>query len=554
MGNVTEYIVDGTSGLSPDTGGSCIAAGVCSLGTVGKGYLLGKSSDIRGMLGVGPLTRAVEDFFSCAGQNATIIAVPVAGMPGGYITPLTHSGSGPDASISGVAAENAEIVAEIVLSGALGTATAKISVDGGLNFGDAEVIPVSGQVPCGSSGSTLVFSGEQITGDTYSFLTRVPIGPITKIGTGPDIKVEGTIKAAADVVIRITEGGERNVATYQISTDGEDNWSVLKTVPVDGIITVDDTGATITIPTDATVTGDTYKFTLNAPVASISSVMTALETPLELYDVEFVHVACPSDATDWAAMGAKADELWNDHSPTFFLAEVRNPFDNEDINDWTAFLMAEKSKYSHRFVSACAVFGEISTTKDRLVRNWGGLASGRIMSLPVMRAMGRVASGGITAGTLPDAYNSAVQTTLEKKGFLTARKLKGLSSAHWGDAKTLADITSDYQYIEVLRVAFKAIRLARPAALNSLNDEAGDPKSGEATGLVTLKTNVENAILTMNKAIPMELAGVVVTIPEGQDIVNNGVAVEIELIGIPIMRNIKLFQNYVYAGSVQDPR
>jgi len=45
-----------------------------------------------------------------------------------------------------------------------------------------------------------------------------------------------------------------------------------------------------------------------------------------------------------------------------------------------------------------------------------------------------------------------------------------------------------------------------------------------------------------------------VSIPSGQDIVNNGVAVEITLIGIPIIRQIKLFASYVYAGGNFDPR
>ena len=51
-----------------------------------------------------------------------------------------------------------------------------------------------------------------------------------------------------------------------------------------------------------------------------------------------------------------------------------------------------------------------------------------------------------------------------------------------------------------------------------------------------------------------ELAAYVVEIPSGQDIVNNGVSVEITLIGIPIIREIKLYNRYTYAGSNLDPR
>jgi hypothetical protein len=55
-------------------------------------------------------------------------------------------------------------------------------------------------------------------------------------------------------------------------------------------------------------------------------------------------------------------------------------------------------------------------------------------------------------------------------------------------------------------------------------------------------------------AIPKELAAYIVDIPPGQDIANNGVAVEITLIGIPIIRQIKLYASYVYAGGRFDPR
>lgn len=95
----------------------------------------------------------------------------------------------------------------------------------------------------------------------------------------------------------------------------------------------------------------------------------------------------------------------------------------------------------------------------------------------------------------------------------------------------------------------------RIAALKSMYDEAGDVLLGDnALGLAYLKADIENALDTMVKAKPQELAGYVVNIPSGQDVVNNGVAVETTLIGIPIIRQIKLYSNYVYAGSNFDPR
>ena len=99
------------------------------------------------------------------------------------------------------------------------------------------------------------------------------------------------------------------------------------------------------------------------------------------------------------------------------------------------------------------------------------------------------------------------------------------------------------------------MRLERTAALNSMYDELGDPLApGGAVGLNYLKANLENALNTMTAAVPPELAAYVVEIPPNQDFVNNGVAVETTLIGIPIIREIKLYNRYVYAGSSFDPR
>lgn len=559
MGDVLEYLVDGTSGLAPGgVEGACIATGVCSLGESGKGYLLGKSSDLESLLGVGPLVDRLRDMFATGGQKPVVIAVPVAGSAGGYITPVEHAGTGPSAAASGTPAGNADAIVEIVVGGALGTATYKLSEDGGTTWGDTTPTPVNGQIAIGTTGATLTLEvGTHVAGDTYSFTIRASIGPVSHTGTGPDITVAGTVKAAADVQLKIISGGTRNVGTYQLTVDGGDAWGLEKTIPIDGIIAVGTTGVSITVPdTPDMVAGDIYSFELNPPVPSISAVMSALEQPLSLYDVEFVYVVGQSDSTDWASMGAKADELWNAHRPTFFIAETRLPWDNEDLNEWTAAMIAEQQSYAHRFVSVCAAFGEVSdTTGKRITRNWAGLMAGRILAIPVMRATGRVRDAGISQGSLPDDFTDAMQQQLEANKYATAKHYAGLSSAYWGDARTMADATSDYQYIEVVRTVFKAVRKARIAALKSMYDEAGDPlMEGATAGLNYLKANIEMALNTLKAAIPAELADYVVTIPGSQDIVNNGVAVEMDLIGIPIIRQIKLFARYIYAGSSFDPR
>ncbi len=302
--------------------------------------------------------------------------------------------------------------------------------------------------------------------------------------------------------------------------------------------------------------GDYWIFTNTHGNIILNEYMAAISSALEQYQVEFVIISGASDATTWTACQAKAEEQWNLHRPVYFKCAARMPEENEGLSAWVTSLTTARSGIAARFVQVCAQFGKITDKNGgSATRNWAGLQAGRTLSNPVQRAAGRVKDGPISQGSLPSGWNDAIQSTLESAGFLTAKVYPGLDGCYWGDSRTLAAATSDYQYEEVVRVVFKAMRLARMAALNSMYDELGDPAlEDNPAGLAMLKANIENNLGTMTEAIPKELAAYVVEIPAGQDFVNNGVAVEITLIGIPIIRQIKIYGKYVYAGSKQDPR
>ena len=565
MGDVITYLEDGTSGIvTGGVDGSALVVGVCSKGTVGKGYLIGKRSNLEDILGVGPLTEHVRDMLATAGQEPNIVAVPVQGQQAGYITDPVITGSEVVPTVSGVPAQNADIVVRVATPGVVGTATVEISTDGGKTFGEAQasaeqlVLKLEDEEP---TGATLVFpSAATLEADaTFAVTVRCAVGPVTRIGeeSSPLITVTTAsgVLAGAELVVQIVKGGALNEGTYQLSTDGGDNFDRERTIPVDGKVVLADFGVAVTFPTGAYTAGTTYSCRLLAPAPSIVDVMSALEGPLAIYDVEYVLVAGETDSVDWAAAQTKADELWNLQRPTYFKMETRLPRDGEDLNDFAAYLLAESQGFAGRFVTVCCQYGEVTdTTGATRLRNAGGLQAGRVMSIPVQRATGRVRDGNVSQLSLPENWES-IQSTLEEDGYLTAKKYAGLEGVYWGDSRTMADDTSDYRYEEVLRTVFKAVRLLRTAALKSMYDEAGDPlKPNSTNGLAYLKANLENALDTMVKANPQELASYVVDIASGQDIVNNGVAVDVTLIGIPIIREIKLYASYVYAGSTFDPR
>lgn len=562
MGDVFEFLIDGTSGLVPGgVDGKALIAGVCSKGQVGKGYLIGKRSDLAGMLGVGPLVDRLRDILTTAGQEPYIVAVPVAGREAGYISAPVGKGQNVvkvAPRVVGVAQENADIVVAVTATGTVGEggeARAKISTDGGKTYGDELAVPAS--FPLSGTGATLVFgeTDRLERGNEYHFVTRLSIGPVTQYGNGPALEVTGVVLAGAEIMVQIVKPGGRNEGTFKVSVDGGDNYALARTIPFDGVYDLVEYGVTLQFADEAYEGGATYECRLLPPVPSIVDVMTALEKPLGMYDVEFIHVVGESDSVDWSAGAALMDEMWNAHRPTYIKFETRLPHDGEDLNDFAAYLLAEKRDFAARFVQVCCQFGEVSeSTGLRKMRNWAGLQTGRVLSVPVQRATGRVRDGNIAPGTLPNGWD-AVQPTLEGAGYLTAKKYAGLSGAYWADSRTMAEDTSDFRYEEVLRVTFKATRLLRIQALKSLYDEAGDALLNDsAGGIAYLKANLENALDSMKTAIPQELAGYVVAIPPGQDIANNGLGVEYTLIGIPIIRTIKLYGQYVYAGSRFDPR
>eukprot|EP00828_Plagiopyla_frontata_P044388 TRINITY_DN7229_c0_g2_i1.p1 TRINITY_DN7229_c0_g2~~TRINITY_DN7229_c0_g2_i1.p1 ORF type:complete len:360 (+),score=25.93 TRINITY_DN7229_c0_g2_i1:217-1296(+) len=323
--DVFEFLVDGTSGLVPgDVSGTAMVAGVCSTGTVGKIYYLGKRSDLVGLLGAGPLVDRLNDLFTVCGQDATVLAVPVAGSPAGYIGDLHHSGDGPGAETSGLAIGNADVVVKVTDAGAPESAKVQVGIDG--KFGVATVVPANRQITIGETGVTVVLEeGDLVKGDSYNFVVRSSIGPLLQIGTGPALTASGTVTRAAQVILQIVKAGSRNEGQYRLSTDGGDNYGAYRTIPIDGGITVDDTGVTVTCPEGEYVAGTEYRFDLLAPVPSISSVISTLSLPLERVDPEFVYVCGPSDSVDWVALGSLADDLWNRHRPTFFYLRGSTP-------------------------------------------------------------------------------------------------------------------------------------------------------------------------------------------------------------------------------------
>ena len=235
MGDVIQYLIDGTSGIAPGgVDGKALVAGVCSKGRVGKAYLIGKRSDLEAMLGQGPLVERVREMLDTGGQEPYLVAVPVQGQPGGYLTEPQLDGTGPQARLSGYPAKNADVKIRVKTAGPVASDdSAADCAEIEINIG-GERCEAGNALPrnvIGDTGATLLFNEGDIlvAGDVYSFSTRVSVGPVERIGDGQSPLVEvvetsGGVLAAAELVIRITKGGGRNEGSFQLSIDGVDNY------------------------------------------------------------------------------------------------------------------------------------------------------------------------------------------------------------------------------------------------------------------------------------------------------------------------------------------
>lgn len=457
---VKEEIVDGVSGLQVSGDPACLVVGACEKGVPNKPYIVGRSSDLAGMLGGGTLPARLKDLFSVASDNTVVVAVPSASDMPGAISSVTMSNQAWPGEViaSGTPTGAYSVVIEIQKTGGLNEAQAKYSLNGGESWSEPFIIPVSGELV--------------IVGVKLSFA-------ITPGATNP------------------FKEGER------------------------------------------------FSFSTSAPGSSLTAIMAAVQSGLDLYTPEFIYIAQGTDSVAWAAMGAKADELFRDHRPTFFLTEAREKGQTESINDFVNYLVAEAKGFAHRWVPVCPSFGDIISSDGTIKRtNTAGILAGTIASATVSESIGQVSKFMFSNIKLPAEWNNAHSKTLDDAGYTVLRRYAGLKSVYWSNGRTMADKNSDYQFLEVVRTTHKAIRLARLAALDNLQS------AGNRMGLLKLKTDIATALNVMRDA--KELGRFDIIIPPGQDIINNGIAFELELFGIPIIRQIKLFFKYKYDNPFKE--
>ena len=71
-------------------------------------------------------------------------------------------------------------------------------------------------------------------------------------------KLASGVLDGAELVIQIVKGGDRNEGTFQLSVDGGDSFTTIRTIPVDGLHELADYGVKLSFPSGDYVAGTTY--------------------------------------------------------------------------------------------------------------------------------------------------------------------------------------------------------------------------------------------------------------------------------------------------------
>jgi hypothetical protein len=373
------------------------------------------------------------------------------------------------------------------------------------------------------------------------------IGDIDHVGTGTaTFAATGSPNNEYEIVIEIVKGGGLNEAQYVLSIDGGDNWLPPKTVPVNGAIIITGTGVTITFTAgepaaSSFVENDTYSFSTTAPAMSNADFLAALEIVKDQkFNYEFIHVVGESSAALWAVCATEADTLEQEHVPTFFVLEARNIAPGETVDQYVQALITERASLASTRVAVVA--GRLDVTSlDGLIRdtNGGGVYNGILSRSRVHESPGKVMSYRVSnaVGLKPKGLNDGHIKALDEVGYVTFRTYVGMPGIYVTNGRMMAPPGSDYEFVETRRVADKATRLTRQAALFYVQSE------GDEDGIANLQGHMEAPLDGMKAPGVKEIMDYELIIDPEQDIITSKTLdVDLAIFPIPIMRwiNIKL--------------
>lgn len=219
----------GIIGTTPD--GFSAKIGVSSLGSAGTMYLF-RGTDtkrVTDVLGTGPLPKAVIKNLVRSGGKDTL-AYKSAAATAGVSSAITRSGgtTGPLVTLTGAPYDDAQVLLDIILGGVRGTATFRVSLDGGDTWSDTLLTAATYLL---DSGVTVNFpnTGPYVAAERYAWTDIGPILSSGNISTAVDniTSSEYDVEFVHVVGHAATPADARTVATL-LSSKVATAWGVKK--------------------------------------------------------------------------------------------------------------------------------------------------------------------------------------------------------------------------------------------------------------------------------------------------------------------------------------
>ncbi|MHB9294180.1 hypothetical protein Holit_03307 [Hollandina sp. SP2] len=208
--------------------------------------------------------------------------------------------------------------------------------------------------------------------------------------------------------------------------------------------------------------------------------------------------------------------------PNKSIVQARYLNSGETVDLWTNALAGTErgSTVSTRLQICAGWIEEADSNGQTDVRGIIGVYCGKLASLDVHEGPDAVKHGSISAATaiMPEGMNDGHIETLKNSGYVTVRKITGLTGIYITSGQMAGEAGSDYELVERRRVIDKACREIRTAQLPHLNDNVGIGADGSPEGLEMFIAHGEAPIKTMitNK----QISNGYIVIPEGQNILS----------------------------------
>lgn len=220
--NVLLSILDGQLGLVGQSGHPVAVVGTAASGALNTIVAIGDLKTLKDTFRSGPLVELLAAILAVAGGPVYACRCSATNNGSSSAVTLTGTGPTPGAAPTGNPLDSYEVRVKIIVAGAVGTSTFRISFDGGDTWSEEYVTAASVATWAADTGLTLTFAaGSYVAGDVYAWTCTGPTYSSTDLNTALDA-VQASPYYLEGVWIAGTVGGADDAAKVT-------NWVALAT-------------------------------------------------------------------------------------------------------------------------------------------------------------------------------------------------------------------------------------------------------------------------------------------------------------------------------------